>query len=126
MFSRVSRSLTPGLCGGSGVARPSGSDAKTHPVCRPINRALLNHGKGAVMRRWVIGLLLMGVLGGLWPEKAPAIERGLPEYGNGAQNFFAGVVPRHRLDFIPRITWSIIRPTSLRACPGYLPFISRR
>jgi hypothetical protein len=35
----------------------------------------------------------MGTLGGLWPEKAPAIERGLPEYGNGAQNFFAGVVP---------------------------------
>ena len=93
MFSRGSRSLTPGLCCASGAARPSGSGAKTPPVCRPSNRALLNHGKGAVMRRWVIGLLLMGVLGGLWPEKAPAIERGLPEYGNGAQNFFAGVVP---------------------------------
>ena len=93
MFSRGSRSLTPGLCCKSGAARPSCSGAKTHPVCRPSNRALLNHGKGAVMRRWVIGLLLMGVLGGLLPEKAPAIERGLPEYGNGAQNFFAGVVP---------------------------------
>ena len=93
MFSRGSLSLTPGLCCASGAVRPSRSDAKTRPVCRPSNRPRLNHGKGAVMRRWVIGLLLMGVVVGLLPEKAPAIERGLPEYGNGAQNFFAGVVP---------------------------------
>ena len=45
------------------------------------------------MRRWLIGLLLVGALAGLWPEVTPAIERGMPEYGNGAQNFFAGVVP---------------------------------
>ena len=93
MFSRGSRSLTSGLYCASAAARPSGHGAKTPSVCRPSNRALLDHGKGVVMRRWVIGLLLMGVLGGLWPEKAPAIERGMPEYGNGAQNFFAGVVP---------------------------------
>ena len=42
---------------------------------------------------WVIGLILLGLLAGLGPAPAPAIERGLPEYGNGAQNFFAGVVP---------------------------------
>ena len=44
-------------------------------------------------RFWRIGLILLGLLAGLGPAKAPAIERGLPEYGNGAQNFFAGVVP---------------------------------
>lgn len=93
MFSGGSRSLTPGLGCKSGAARPSCSGAQRHTVRRPANRAFLHHGKGAVTRRWVIGLLLMGVLGGLLPAKAPAIERGLPEYGNGAQNFFAGVVP---------------------------------
>jgi hypothetical protein len=54
---------------------------------------LLKHGKGGVKGRWLIGLILLGLLAGLGPAQAPAIERGLPEYGNGAQNFFAGVVP---------------------------------
>ena len=93
MFSRWSRSLTSRLSCASGSARPSGIGAKMPPFCRPSNHTLLKPGTGAVMKRWFIGLLLMGVLGGIWPEKAPAIERGLPEYGNGAQNFFAGVVP---------------------------------
>lgn len=46
------------------------------------------------MRRyWIIfGITCWGILG-ISPFTAQAIERGLPEYGNGAQNFFCGFLP---------------------------------
>jgi hypothetical protein len=48
---------------------------------------------GIVNKFWVIGFMLLGLLAGPGPVTAPAMERGMPGYGNGAQNFFAGVVP---------------------------------
>ena len=122
MFSGVPRSLTPGRCCASGVARPSYPGAKTPPVCRPGSQAFLNHGKTAVLRRWIIGLLLMGVLGGLSPEKAPAIERGMPEYGNGAQNFFAGLVPPPPPGFYASYSLFNYQANKFAGLPGILSF----